>query len=128
MQEPDDFDDAFIGMDRDPPDAILMVSDSLTNLNRKRVFAYAAAKRLPAIYEYDPLVRDGGLISYGPDLKESFERVAAMVDRIFKGAKPLELPFEQPDHYRFLINLKTAKALGIEIPPTLLALADEVIE
>ena len=128
VQEPDDFNDAFTGMDRDPPDAILMVSDSLTTLNRKRVFAYAAAKRLPAIYEYDPLVRDGGLMSYGPDLKESFERVAALVDRIFKGAKPSELPFEQPAHYRFLINLKTAKAMGIEIPPTLLALADEVIE
>jgi putative ABC transport system substrate-binding protein len=128
VQEPDDFNDAFTGMDRDPPDAILMVSDSLTTLNRKRVFAYAAAKRLPAIYEYDALVRDGGLMSYGPDLKESFERVAAMVDRIFKGAKPLELPFEQPAHYRFLINLTTAKAMGIEIPPTLLALADEVIE
>ena len=128
VQEPDDFDDAFTEMDRNPPDAILMVSDSLTTLNRKRVFAYAAAKRLPAIYEYEPLVHDGGLMSYGPDLKESFERVAAMVDRIFKGAKPLELPFEQPTHYRFLINLKTAKALGIEIPPSLLALADEVIE
>jgi ABC-type uncharacterized transport system substrate-binding protein len=128
VQEPDDFDEAISGMDRDPPDAILMVSDSLTNLNRKRIFAYAAAKRLPAIYEYDPLARDGGLMSYGPDLKESFERVATMVDRIFKGAKPFELPFEQPTHYRFLINLKTAKALGIEIPPTLLALADEVIE
>jgi ABC-type uncharacterized transport system substrate-binding protein len=128
VQEPEDFDDAFTGMDRNPPDAILMVSDSLTTLNRKRVFAYAAAKRLPAIYEYDPLVRDGGLMSYGPDLDESFERVAAKVDRIFKGAKPSELPFEQPTHYRFMINLKTAKAIGIDIPPTLLALADEVIE
>jgi putative ABC transport system substrate-binding protein len=63
-----------------------------------------------------------------PILRRSFERVAALVDRIFKGAKPSELPFEQPAHYRFLINLKTAKAIGIEIPPTLLALADEVIE
>jgi len=128
VQEPDDFDEAFTGMDRDPPDAILMVSDSLTTLNRKRVFDYASAKRLPAIYEYDALVRDGGLLSYGPDLDECFERVAAMVDRIFKGAKPSELPFEQPIHYRFMINLKTAKSIGIEIPPTVLAIADEVIE
>jgi putative ABC transport system substrate-binding protein len=128
VQEPDDFNDAFTGMDRDLPDAILMVSDSLTTLNRKRVFDYAATKRLPAIYEYDALVRDGGLLSYGPDLDECFERVAAMVDRIFKGAKPSELPFEQPTHYRFMINLKTAKSIGIEIPPTVLALADEVIE
>ena len=128
VQEPDDFNEAFTGMDRDPPDAILMVSDSLTTLNRKKVFAYAAAKRLPAIYEYDALVRDGGLMSYGPDLNESFERAAAMIDRIFKGTKPSELPFEQPTRYKFMINLKTAKAIGIEVPPTFLALADEVIE
>jgi putative tryptophan/tyrosine transport system substrate-binding protein len=128
VQEPDDFNDAFAEMDRDPPDAILMVPDSLTTLNRKRVFTYAAAKRLPAIYEYDALVRDGGLMSYGPDLNESFERAAAMIDRIFKGAKPSELPFEQPTRYKFVINLKTAKEIGIVIPPTVLALADEVIE
>ena len=128
VREPNDFDGAFEEMDRDPPEAILMVSDSLTNLNRKHVFDFAAAKRLPAIYEYDSLVRDGGLMSYGPDLKESFQRVAAMIDRIFKGAKPSELPFEQPTRYLFVINLRTAKALPLEIPPTLLALADEVIE
>jgi putative ABC transport system substrate-binding protein len=67
-------------------------------------------------------------MSYGPDLNECFERAAAMVDRIFKGAKPSELPFEQPTHYRFMINLITAKAIGVEIPLTLLAFADEVIE
>jgi putative ABC transport system substrate-binding protein len=128
VREPDDFNEAFAVMDREPPDAILMVSDSLTVLNRKRVFEYAAAHRLPAIYEYDPLVREGGLMSYGPDLKESFERAAAMVDLIFKGAKPADLPFEQPTRYLFVINLKTAKSIGLEIPPTLLALADEVIE
>jgi putative ABC transport system substrate-binding protein len=128
VQEPDDFNDVFTVMDRDPPDAILMVSDSLTTLNRKRVFAYAAAKRLPAIYEYDALARDGGLMSYGPDLNECFERAADMIDRIFRGAKPSELPFERPTRYKFIINLKTAKEIGIEIPPTVLALADEVIE
>ena len=110
------------------PDAILMVSDSLTMLNRKRVFDYAAAHRLPAIYEFDSLVHEGGLMSYGADLKESFERAAAKVDRIFQGAKPGDLPFEQPTRYLFVINLKTAKSIGLEIPPTLLALADEVIE
>ena len=128
VQEPDDFNDAFTEMNRNPPDAILMVSDSLTTLNRKRVFDYAAAKRLPAIYEYDGLVRDGGLMSYGPDLDECFERAAATVDRIFKGAKPSQLPFEQPTRYRFMINLKTAKALGLTIPPGVMAIADEVIE
>ena len=128
VREPDDFNGVFEAMDREPPDALLMVSDSLTTLNRKRVFEYAAAKRLPAIYEYDSLVRDGGLMSYGPDLKESFQRAAAMVDRIFKGAKPSELPFEQPTHYLFLINLKTAKSISLTFPATMLALADEVIE
>ncbi len=128
VREPDDFNEAFTVMDKEAPDAILMVSDSLTMLNRERVFDYAAAHRLPAIYEFNSLVREGGLMSYGADLKESFERAAAMVDRIFKGAKPGDLPFEQPTRYLFVINLKTAKSIGLEIPPNLLALADEVIE
>jgi putative ABC transport system substrate-binding protein len=126
--EPGDFNDAFAIMSNDMPDAILMVDDALTEINCKRVFEFAAAHKLPAIYEYDFLVRDGGLMSYGPDLTESFERAAALVDRIFKGAKPADLPFEQPTRYLFVINLKTAKSIGLEIPPTLLALADEVIE
>jgi ABC-type uncharacterized transport system substrate-binding protein len=128
VREPDDFNEAFAVMDRERPDAILMVSDSLTMLNRERVFDYANTHRLPAIYEYDPLVREGGLMSYGPDLKESFERAAAMTDQILKGARPGEVPFETPTRYLFVINLKTAKSIGLEIPPQLLALADEVIE
>jgi putative ABC transport system substrate-binding protein len=126
--EPDDFADAFGAMDRNPPDAILMVSDALTILNRKRVFDYAAGHRLPAIYENDPFVRAGGLMSYGADLKESYSRAASLLDRIFKGAKPADLPFEEPTHYLFVVNLKIAKSIGLEIPPTVLALADEVIE
>ena len=128
VRAPDDFDEAFAAMKREPPDAILMVSDSLTTLNRKRVFDFAAERKLPAIYEYDFLVRDGGLMSYGADLKESFERAGDLVARIFKGARPADLPFEQPTRYPFVINLKTAKAMGLEIPPMLVALADEVIE
>ncbi|MDB5608966.1 MAG: hypothetical protein JWP25_5866 [Bradyrhizobium sp.] len=128
VREPDDFNEAFSAMNDDMPDGILMVADALTTLNRKRVFEFAATKRLPAIYEYDFLVRDGGLMSYGPDLTESFERAAALVDRIFRGAKPADLPFEQPTRYPFVINLKTAKGINLDIPPTLLALADEVIE
>lgn len=128
VREPDDFNEAFAMMKADPPDAILMVADALTILNRKRIFEFAAAKRLPAIYEYDFLVRDGGLMSYGPDLTESLDRAAALVDRIFKGASPGDLPFERPIRYPFVFNLKTAKATGLEIPPKLLALADEVIE
>lgn len=128
VHEPNDFDGAFAAMNREMPDAILMVSDSLTTLNRKRVFEFAAAHRLPAIYEFDSLVRDGGLMSYGPYSDESFGRVAVLVDRILKGAKPAELPFEQPTLFRFVINLKTAKLIGLEIPESLLVRADEVIE
>jgi putative tryptophan/tyrosine transport system substrate-binding protein len=104
------------------------VSDALTTLNRRLVFDYAAERKLPAIYEYDFLVRDGGLMSYGADLQESFERAGDLVARIFKGAQPGDLPFEQPTRYPFVINLKTAKATGIDLPPNLVALADEVIE
>ena len=115
-------------MNAEMPDAILMVSDILTNLNRRRVFQFSAMHRLPAIYENNGYVRDGGLMSYGPDLDESLERVASLVDRILKGAKPADLPFEQPTLFRFAINLKTAKALGLTVSPLLLAQADEVIE
>jgi ABC-type uncharacterized transport system substrate-binding protein len=128
VREPDDFNEAFAAMDRDPPDAILMVSDSLTLLNRKRVIDYAAEHRLPAIYEQDFVARDGGLMSYGADPRESFDRAAALAARIFQGAKPADLPVEQPTRYLLVLNLKTAKAMNLTVPNTLLALADEVIE
>jgi putative ABC transport system substrate-binding protein len=128
VREPNDFDEAFAAMTRDLPDAILMVSDSLTLLNRKRVIDFAAEHKLPAIYEGDSIVRDGGLMSYGADVKEIYDRAAAMVDLIFKGAKPADLPVEQPTRYLFVINLKTARSIGLDIPPAVLALADEVIE
>jgi putative tryptophan/tyrosine transport system substrate-binding protein len=128
VREPSDFAEAFAAMNSEPPDAIMMVADSLTSLNRKLVFDFASERRLPAIYEYDFFVRTGGLMSYGPDLTESLGRTAALVDRIFKGARPADLPFEEPTHYPFVINLKTAKTIGLAVPPTLLALADEVIE
>jgi ABC-type uncharacterized transport system substrate-binding protein len=128
VREPDDFEQAFAAMKSDMPDALPLVADALTNLNRKRVFEFAAAHRLPAIYELASLVRDGGLMSYSPDLDESAGRVAALVDRILKGAKPAALPFEQPTRFRLVINLKTARALGLDVPPLLLATADEVIE
>lgn len=128
LREPNDFGGVFETMDRDRPDAILMVADALTTLNRKRVFEYAGEHHIPALYEYDFLVRDGGLMSYGPDLKESFERAGVLAARILNGARPADLPFEEPTHYLLVINLKTAKATGIELPENFLALADEVIE
>ena len=128
VREPDDFNGVFEAMDREPPDAIFMVADVLTSLNRKRVFDYAGAHHIPALYEYDPLVRDGGLMSYGPDLQECMEHAADLTARIFGGARPAELPFEEPTHFKLVVNLKTAKATGIELPQNFLALADEVIE
>jgi putative ABC transport system substrate-binding protein len=128
VRAPADFEQAFAAMNSDMPDAILMVSDPLTNLNRTRVFEFAAAHRLPGIYEYDYIARAGGLMSYGANLDESFDRLGALVDRILKGAKPADLPFEQPTRFDFALNLKTAKSLGFEVPASLLARADEVIE
>jgi putative ABC transport system substrate-binding protein len=128
VREPNDFDEAFAAMNREPPDAILMVTDSLTLLNRKRVFDYALEHRLPAIYEQDFIARDGGLMSYGADAAESFDRAAALTARIFQGEKPADLPVEIPTRYLFVINLKTAKAMNFAMPNNVLSLADEVIE
>jgi len=128
VREPDDFNGVFEAMERERPDAILMVSDVLTILNRKRIIDYAAANRIPAIYEEPLFVRDGGLMSYGADPKESFERAADCVARILSGTRPAEIPFEQPTRYPFVVNLKTARAIGLEVPANLVALADEVIE
>jgi ABC-type uncharacterized transport system substrate-binding protein len=128
VREPDDFAAAFAAMTRELPDGIMMVTDSLTILNRKRVFDFATTHRLPAIYEFGFLVRDGGLMSYGPDDSESLGRVAALVARILGGAKPGDLPFEQPTKFDLFVNVKTAKALGLTVPPLVLAQADEVIE
>jgi putative ABC transport system substrate-binding protein len=127
VSEPDDFDRAFAAMNDNMPDAMLMVTDALTSLNRKRILEFAAGHRVPAIYEDDRYVRGGGLMSYGPDLNESLTRVAALVDRILKGAKPADLPFEEPTLFRFVFNITTAKSLGLNVPPTLVALADEII-
>ena len=128
VREPDDFGNAFATMDRDPPDGILMVTDSLTLLNRKRVFDYAAAHKLPAIYEFDFLVRDGGLMSYGVDNDEMMELAARLADRILKGAKPADLPLEEPTRFLFVINQKTANGIGLTIPQSILARADDVID
>jgi len=128
VREPEDFAAAFAAMVRDRPDAILMVTDALTGLNRKRVFEFAAEHKLPAIYEYDFLVRDGGLMSYGPDMSEVYDRAADLADRILRGARPANLPFEQPTRFRLVINKKTLETLGLTIPAAMLMRADEVVD
>ena len=128
VREPNDFDDAFAEMTRSRPDAILMVSDALTVLNRKRIMDFAAANLLPAIYELSALVRDGGLMSYGPNQRAIGVRAGDFVARILRGARPADLPLEQPTQFELVINLKTAKALGLTLSPNMLSRADEVIE
>jgi len=128
VREPDDFDVAFKAMVAEPPDGILMVADALTFLNRRRVYEFALEHRLPAIYEVEQFVPDGGLMSYGPDPKEITERAGYLISRIFKGTKPADLPLEQPTRFRLVVNLKTAAAIGLTLPPSLVAEADQVIE
>jgi putative ABC transport system substrate-binding protein len=128
VHKPDDFDHAFAEMARERPDAILVVNDALTMLNRKHVVEFAKTNRLPTIFENGSIVRDGGLMSYGPKQNDIGERAADLVARILRGARPADLPLELPTRFELLINLQTAKALGLTLPPTLLSRADEVIE
>ena len=128
LRGPDDFDAAFSTMTRQRPDAIFLVADPLTTMNRKRFIEFAATQRIPAMYEFDFIVRDGGLMSYGPNQQESYRQAAFYIDRILKGAKPADLPAQQPTRYTFAVNLKTAATLGLTIPPSLLLRTDEVVQ
>jgi putative ABC transport system substrate-binding protein len=128
VREPNDFDAAFSAMTVNRPDALFLVTDALTSLNRKRVIDFALVHRIPAMCEFGFLVQDGGLMSYGANQDDNYRRAASYVDRIFKGAAPSALPVERPSRYYLTINLKTAKALSLTIPPSLLLRADQVIE
>jgi putative ABC transport system substrate-binding protein len=128
VREPDDFTVAFSAMTRRRPDAMFLVADPMTAMNRKRVIEFAAINRIPAMYEYDFFVRDGGLMSYGPSFADSFRRAAFYIDRILKGAKPADLPAEQPTRYYLTVNHTTAAALGLTLPPSLLLRTDEVVQ
>ncbi len=128
VREPDDIDGALAAMNRSRPDALMMVSDALTTLNRKRVIDYAALHRIPAIYELPNAVQSGGLMSYGSDPGENFKLAADYVARVFKGAKPADLPVEQLNRYYLIVNQATVKALGIKMPQTLMLRADEIIQ
>jgi hypothetical protein len=111
-----------------PGFGLVVVPDAFANVNRARIIKSAAENRIPATYPYQQFVLDGGLMTYGPDPADIVRRSAAYVDRILKGSKPAELPVQGATKFEFVVNLKTAKALGLEVLSTLLSTADEVIE
>jgi putative ABC transport system substrate-binding protein len=123
-----ELDAAFATTTQERADALLVLADPFLILHRKRIVDFALKQRLPAIYATKEHAAAGGLMTYGPNIEGQFRRAAAYVDRILKGAKPGDLPVEQPTQFELVINLKTAKALGITIPTTLLGRADQVIE
>jgi putative ABC transport system substrate-binding protein len=128
VREPEDFEVAFASATRGNAQALIAFDDSLTFAFRPRIAALAASSRLPAIYGIREFPDDGGLISYGANFVDLFRRAATYVDKILKGAKPADLPVEQPTKFELVINRKAADALGLTVPATLLAQADEVIE
>ena len=123
-----DFETTFAALQRDHAEALLPVTDPLVFSQRGRIARFALENRIPGIYEFKAFVGDGGLMSYGPHLTALFRRGAYYVDKILKGAKPADLPVEQPTKFQLVINLKTAKAFGLIVPQSLLSSADEVIE
>ena len=124
----DDFDRVFAAMGKQRPDGLYVSAGPLMNANRKRIADFALKSRLPAMYGGREAVDAGGLMSYGADEADSYRRVAYYVDRILKGAKPADLPVEQPTKFELVINLKTAKQIGVTIPQSLLYRADKVIK
>ena len=127
-RRPEDFDAAFQTAGRERTDAIIVVSSRLMILQSQRILDFAAGNRVPAVGGWGPWCQRGALLSYGPNLPQMAQRAATYVDRILKGAKPGDLPVEQPTTFELVINLKTAKALGLTIPQSLLHRADQVIE
>jgi putative tryptophan/tyrosine transport system substrate-binding protein len=123
----DDFDRVFAAMGKERPDGLYVAGGGLMNANAKRIVGFGLKNRLPSMYGNKEAVDAGGLMSYGADITDSYRRVAYFVDRILKGAKPADLPVEQPTKFEFVINLKTAKQIGLTIPPNVLVRADRVI-
>ena len=119
---------AIIEFARNSNSGLVILSDPFVVAHRELVMGLAARHRLPAIYPFHYIARAGGLVSYGVDIGDLYRRLAAYVDRILRGAKPADLPVEAPTKFELVVNLKTAKALGLSVPPALLSRADEVIE
>jgi putative tryptophan/tyrosine transport system substrate-binding protein len=128
VRDVNDFDGAFARIAQQGPDFLYVLQDALTLQNRRRIIDFANQKRLPSMFVGKEWVEEGGLMCYGDNLPERYRRAASYVDKIRRGAKPADLPVEQPTLFELVFNLKTAKAIGITIPPALLSRADEIIE
>jgi putative ABC transport system substrate-binding protein len=128
VQGPKDFEVAFARMAEERPDALFVLDDALTIQYRKEIADFALQKRLPSVFAAKDRVEAGGLMSYGPRYSEMMRHAASLVDKILRGAQPANLPMEQPTTFELVINLKTAKAIGLTVPPLLLSRADEAIE
>lgn len=128
MRDASGLDQAFDALIRAKVQALTSDGDPLTDAQFRRIAEFATKRRLPGMYPRRQFVDAGGLMSYGPNLYETWKRAALHVDKIIKGAKPADLPVEQPTKFELVVNVRTAKALGIIIPPTILGRADEVIE
>ena len=123
-----DFDAALAAVVRERPGALLVMPGSRSYVRREQVIAFSAKHRLPAMYGFEEIAAAGGLMSYGPSLADLYRRAATYVDKILKGARPADLPVEQPTKFGLVVNLKTAKALGLTVPQSILVRADRVIE
>jgi putative ABC transport system substrate-binding protein len=128
VRDGDELQRAIAAFVRGPNDGLVVLGGPRSNAQRDLIVAIIARHRIPAVYAARYFVTAGGLISYGPDLVDQYRGAAGYVDRILKGEKPANLPVQAPTKHELVINLKTAKALGLEVPPTLLARADELIE
>jgi putative tryptophan/tyrosine transport system substrate-binding protein len=127
-RDPKDFDSAFHAATKDRAGALIGLASPLFSAHRAQIVGLALKSRLPAIYPTRDFADAGGLMSYGPNAPDQWRRAATYVDKILKGAKPAELPVEQPTKFEFVINLKTAKQIGLTIPPNVLVRADKVIK
>jgi putative ABC transport system substrate-binding protein len=125
---PDQFESAFAAVTRAHAGALIVLPDPVLYGQHPRVVTFTTASHLPALFPEKEVVEAGGLIAYGPSIPASFRRAAAYVDKILRGAKPGDLPVEQPTTFELVVNLQTARAIGVTIPPSVLVRADEVIE
>jgi putative ABC transport system substrate-binding protein len=128
VRDPSEIEQSITAFARTSNGGLIVTPTGSAELHRELIINLAARHKLPATYNIRPFVTNGGLISYGPDFSDQYRRAAGYVDRILKGEKPADLPVQSPTKYEMVINLKTAKALGLDVPPSLLAAADAVIE